>query len=80
VWGSGTNGIKIPQKVLGVKQDGIVGPKTLAAVNNADPKDLFNQIKVQRGMFLYRIVEKDPKQKKFLNGWLNRLNDLQYTV
>ena len=27
VWASGVNGIKIPQRLLGVTQDGIVGPK-----------------------------------------------------
>ncbi len=33
VWASGAYGIKIPQRVLGVDVDGIVGPKTIAAVN-----------------------------------------------
>ena len=33
VWASGTHGIKIPQRLLGVTVDGIVGPKTIAAVN-----------------------------------------------
>lgn len=36
VWGSGVYGIKIPQRILGVKEDGIVGQKTLQAVNFAD--------------------------------------------
>lgn len=26
VWGSGVNGIKIPQRIMGVQADGIVGP------------------------------------------------------
>ncbi len=34
VWGSGKPGITRVQKILGVKQDGIVGPKTLAAINS----------------------------------------------
>ena len=33
VWGSGSYGIKIPQAALRVTIDGIVGPKTLAAIN-----------------------------------------------
>lgn len=44
VWGSGVYGIKIPQRLLGVESDGIVGKKTLAALNAADPDKLFDQI------------------------------------
>ena len=33
LWNSGSYGIRIPQSVLGVKIDGVVGPKTIAAVN-----------------------------------------------
>lgn len=79
VWGSGANGIKIPQRVLGVQADGIVGPKTLQAVNNADPRTLFDAIKAEREAFLYRIVERDPSQKRFIKGWLNRLNALKFS-
>ena len=78
VWGSGVNGIKIPQRVLGVTQDGIVGPKTLAAVNAQDPRAFFDRIKVEREAFLRRIVERNPSQNRFIRGWLNRLNDLKF--
>lgn len=78
VWGSGANGIKLPQKLLGLTVDGIVGPKTLAAVNSSDSLVLFNTIKAEREAFLYRIVERDPTQKRFIKGWLNRLNALKY--
>ena len=37
VWGSGVHGIKNPQRILGVVDDGIVGNKTISAVNFADP-------------------------------------------
>ena len=78
VWGSGANGIKIPQKLLGLTVDGIVGPKTLAAVNSSDSLVLFNTIKTEREAFLWRIVERDPTQKRFIKGWLNRLNALKF--
>lgn len=78
VWGSGANGIKIPQKLLGLTVDGIVGPKTLAAVNSSDSLALFNAIKAEREAFLWRIVERDPTQKRFIKGWLNRLNALKF--
>ena len=78
VWGSGANGRKIPQKLLGLTVDGIVGPKTLAAVNSSDALVLFNTIKAEREAFLWRIVERDPTQKRFIKGWLNRLNALKF--
>jgi lysozyme family protein len=80
VWGSGAHGIKIPQCVLGVVQDGIVGPKTLAALNAQDPRAFFGKIKVEREAFFRRIVQNDPSQNRFLKGWLNRLNDLHFTI
>ncbi|MDR1676008.1 MAG: peptidoglycan domain protein [Tannerella sp.] len=78
VWGSGAYGIKIPQRVLGVAADGIVGPRTLAAVNAADPRACFDEMKVEREAFLQRIVESNPPQRRFLRGWLNRLNSLKF--
>lgn len=78
VWGSGAHGIRIPQRMLGLDDDGIVGPKTLAAVNSADSSSLFKLIRTERREFLYRIVERDATQKRFINGWLNRLNGLIY--
>jgi lysozyme family protein len=80
VWCSGANGIKIPQRVLGISQDGKVGPVTLSAVNSQDPRIFFDRMKIEREAFLNRIAEHDPSQKRFLKGWLNRLNDLKFTV
>lgn len=56
VWGSGVYGIKIPQRLLGVKQDGVVGGKTLAALNAADPDSLFEQIYNARLKYFDDIV------------------------
>ena len=80
VWGSGAHGVKIPQRVLGVVQDGVVGPKTLAALNATDPRAFFDKIKAEREAFFRGIVARDSTQKRFLKGWLNRLNDLKFTV
>lgn len=56
VWGSGKHGIVIPQRLLGVTPDGIVGEKTLAAVNAADPRQLFDAIFEARKKFLNDIT------------------------
>lgn len=45
VWASGIHGIKRPQRILGVPDDGIVGKVTLSYLNIAEPKRLFEAIK-----------------------------------
>jgi len=78
IWASGAYGVKIPQKVLGVKIDGIVGPKTIAAINSyPDQHELFAKLWHEREEFFQRIASK-PTQKKFLAGWLNRLNGIRW--
>ena len=76
VWGSGAWGIKIPQRILGVKDDGLVGSKTLQALNNQDPKKFLEKLYLARFDFLDGIVASNPSQKRFIKGWKNRMNDL----
>ncbi len=79
VWASGVYGIKIPQRMLGVVPDGIVGRKTLAAVNEyKDQHELFLKIKKERKAFIETICKRRPTNNKFKKGWLNRLNDLRF--
>lgn len=56
VWTSGKHGIVIPQRLLGLTPDGIVGNKTLSAVNRVDPNVLFNEIYKARVKFLNDIT------------------------
>ena len=96
VWSSGKHGIVIPQRLLGVEPDGIVGNKTLQAVNFADPDELFDALFEARLEFLNDIVDasiaKYEKKigrkatekellkhtnKRFLKGWVNRLNSIK---
>lgn len=96
VWGSGKHGIVIPQRLLGVVDDGIVGDKTLSAVNFADPDQLFDAIFQARVDFFNEITEASIREyeekigrkakeaelmkytnKRFLKGWLNRLDDIK---
>lgn len=79
VWASGAHGIKRPQKLLNVVADGIVGAKTLAAVNEyPDQKQLFELIKADRIKFIAEIVKARPANKRFERGWLRRINDIKY--
>ena len=78
LWCSGSYGIKIPQRVLCVSVDGIVGSKTIAAINARDGRELFDTIKQERKDFIDRICQTRPQNRKFKNGWMNRINSLAY--
>ena len=78
VWGSGKYGITIPQKAIDVTADGVVGPKTIAAVNAKDPKQLFDLIRKERLAYIERICRSRPTNLKYKRGWLNRLNDIKF--
>lgn len=78
VWASGSHGITQVQKILGVDTDGIVGPKTLAALNGRPADPLFHQIRAARIAFVENIVRRKPSQRKFINGWKNRILSFVY--
>ena len=79
LWASGVYGIKYPQEVLGVKTDGIVGLKTLAAINYyPNKKELFEKLWNRRKKHFEDIVRNRPQSKVFLKGWLRRLSDFKW--
>jgi lysozyme family protein len=65
------------QEALGITADGLIGPKTLAAVANADGKVVAEKICDERISFRYQRVKQKLSQKKYLQGWLNRDNALK---
>lgn len=67
------NAIKPLQRLVGVADDGVIGTKTLQAVNNADPDKLYLDYLKYREQFLKNIVERDSSQEIFLKGWMNRI-------
>ncbi len=78
-WNSGTKtAIRKVQTLLGVTVDGIVGARTLAAINAADPRQLFVRVKAARLAYVEGIVSRNPSQRKFLNGWKNRIKSFKF--
>jgi len=67
-------GIRLLQRVLGLREDGILGPVTLKALLHADPDILYNAYFDARHRFYHSIVRNRPEQKVFLKGWMKRLN------
>ena len=55
-----------------VQEDGLMGPETLLATLNSDPRCLLAAIKSEAAGYYRQIVAKNPSQQKFLKGWLNR--------
>ena len=79
-WASGVGtAIRQVQTLLGVAVDGIVGAKTISAINNANQRHLFAKIKSARLRFVENIVKRNSTQKKFLKGWKSRINALYFT-
>ncbi|MBD5188687.1 peptidoglycan domain protein [bacterium] len=77
-WVNGTQAVRDAQSVLSCVADGIVGPKTLAALNEHPASGVFARLKAARERSYRRIVERRPDQKKFLKGWLNRTGSISF--
>tara|TARA_B110000503_G_C7086607_1_gene387582 strand:+ start:802 stop:1359 length:558 start_codon:yes stop_codon:yes gene_type:complete len=75
-WGSGARtAVKQIQKVLGVSSDGAIGNQTLNAIHACNELELFDKCVIARGQFFESIARRNPKNLKFLKGWMNRLKD-----
>lgn len=82
VWLSGANGVKIPQKLLGVKADGIVGYQTIHALNQTintpeKTKKFLEQLYKARYQFIEDIIRNNFRLATFRKGWTNRMKDLE---
>ncbi len=67
----GRTGIRLMQRVLGVSDDGIVGPITLNALNSSDTGKTYVAYRRTREAFYRQLAT--GSQAQFLNGWLRRL-------
>lgn len=68
---------KFLQRALEVGDDGVIGPRTIRAAHEADEIDICTAICDQREQFYRRIVNNNPSQGRFLNGWLRRINEMR---
>lgn len=71
--GTGT-AIKQIQKTLNVTVDGVLGPKTMAALNASS--GLSKSFAKRRARYYIDIVKNKPTQIEFLASWINRTIDL----
>lgn len=64
------------QLTLGITADGIIGNKTLSAINKSNGEILFKKYRTARKNYLRRIAK--GTQRSNLNGWLRRVNYISY--
>lgn len=68
--------IKALQHAVGVPEDGNLGPQTVAQVEliiaRVGLRRFCNEYVIARGHFLMRLVQSDPSQLPFLDGWFER--------
>ena len=76
---AGVNATKLFQRVLNkmgakLEVDGKIGKAVLTALSGFDQKEVYKNYKQGRIDYYQNLVKKNPKLKKFLKGWLNRVN------
>lgn len=64
---------RLAQKALGLDDDGIIGPVSMAVMNYADPSTFINAFAVERTRYYIGIVERRPTSRKYLLGWIKRV-------
>lgn len=63
---------KLLQRAVGVEPDGMIGPKTLAAIKSENPNNLVSRCRDEAKRFYRSLVAQDQSQERFLKGWLAR--------
>lgn len=70
-------GVRILQRALrdvglSVAVDGVIGPRTLGAVNMADTERLLTAMRRRQVDYYRDLIRRDPKRAKFERGWMKR--------
>lgn len=64
--------IRYLQRVAGVTDDGILGPETARVANIWDPARLLRRLVAYRAIKMAALVQEDPTQLKWIEGWITR--------
>lgn len=65
--------VEMLQSLLLVTRDGVIGPKTLAAINRSDPSALAGQLCDVRLVYLHGL----KNWPLYANGWTSRVNTIR---
>lgn len=64
--------VRLAQLVVGTVADGLIGPKTIEAINAYDTDEFDREFDSEEIKYYEAIVSNNPEKKIFLNGWKNR--------
>lgn len=70
-------GVRILQRALreagqSVAIDGVIGPQTIGAANQADPEALLNAMRRLQADHYEALMRRDPERERFRRGWMKR--------
>lgn len=67
-------GVKGLQYAVGANPDGVIGNKTLQAIENVNTQQAIAKLVEHQRARYTQIVNGNPTQKVFIKGWNNRIN------
>jgi lysozyme family protein len=68
---------KFLQRAAGVGVDGVIGPMTIGAVTRQSEIVICNAICDQREAFYQSIIDNNPSQGRYRNGWMRRITEMR---
>lgn len=71
--------VKLLQRILGLTDDGSLGPITIKAANSYIGNIIEKYKEARQGYYL-AIIAKNPKLIVFQKGWFNRINTTKFKV
>jgi len=66
------NAVKLAQEVVGAKVDGIIGKKTIKALQEYDKDKFDKEFDKQEIAYYDKLVKDNPKYRIYAKGWRNR--------
>lgn len=73
--GVGTS-VSLAQKVLGLTRDSVIGSKTVSAINATNDQTFLSNFLAEAKIYYQDLAARREKDKKFLKGWLNRVDHI----
>ena len=64
--------VRLAQIIVGTVADGLIGPKTIEAINAYDTDAFDTEFDSEEIKYYEAIVSNNPEKKIFLSGWKNR--------
>ncbi len=70
------NAVKLAQEVLGLAVDGVLGPNTLNAIKGTNLNTFISKYLAGAQEAYRELASRREKDKKYLKGWLNRVQEI----